>query len=851
MIHQHTRQGGLIGLLCVCVWLLTGQPGVLAGEPLQNYFTELRNRQLYSLAERYCLERLANKDLAPNQRIDFATELARTLMQQAATLPVDQQQDHWERAAESLTEARRRVGQHGRRWILELQQALIPCAQGETAVWQCELNPDDLATRTAGLQHLEAGISTLQLLTAELRGQLKKPIPKTFDETQNLWPVEVRQLYWAAQLELVRALVHQTRLRQGSAADQLEQWAGVDKALDLLLGSHPSPEIRAVAQILAATTARERADYPRAQRHLTVLAGDKLPPEIADLVVAEQVRLHWMLGDDIAAADLLRTKLADRTPYPGELGVLQIQSLLRLWRTARGKQAEQLAADLWQTATELQARLRVETSSYWALRGQLLLDEAGETSRYGAELAQALRQGRSLFATGNLAGAAQQYLVIAEVARQQNQLPVAEDALMTRGSLLIQLQQYATAAEVLQSLSTSGTDTERTAGAHLLAAYALGKLYEIEATKAHREAYTAALLAQRNRFPEHTSAGEAAWMLGQLEERRLQLTVALPYYQLIPSDHPRGMDAAVASARCYDQIVRRARELQQPTATWVHAALETLPRSLPTDPQTQLTLPQASIAVHLAHTLLQGDEPRYQPAELWLATVSRSCAEHLAADIPAEPDRWRELQRTALRLRIISLAGQGRTPEADRLLNELTETQPAELLTILDGLGRLVSHAQGVPQHQLGELQVRAARALQAQAERLTPAQRDRLEVCLAQGYIAAGRYPEARKIYQTLLQTQPQSRSLQEDYARLLIRFDDAAARAEALALWQTLVQQETAGTARWLTLRLEQARALIVLKRNSEAHKLLSVTRLLYPKLGTEAQRQELQTLEKQTQP
>jgi len=344
-------------------------------------------------------------------------------------------------------------------------------------------------------------------------------------------------------------------------------------------------------------------------------------------------------------------------------------------------------------------------------------------------------------------------------------------------------------------------------------------------------------------------------MLGQLEERRLQYTLALKYYQQIPADHQRAEVAFIACARCYDQIVRRARELNQPTAPWIQSAVEQLLRVLPSDPQVPLNDAQTQVVLHLAHLVLQADEPRYATADQWLARIlDQPATEEAPPDDPADADqiavveRRKNWQRTALRLRIISLAGQGELATADRLLQQLTLSEPAELLTILDGLGRLVDQAQNAPQHQLGELQLRAALALQRKSDQLTPEQRQQLQNCLAEAFVAAGRYAEARSAYQPLLRLNPPQRRFQESYARLLLKFEDRASREEALGLWQQFAKQEPAGTERWLEIRLEVARTLLLLKRNEEAKKLLSVARILYPKLGTEQQRADLQGLVQQ---
>ena len=64
---------------------------------------------------------------------------------------------------------------------------------------------------------------------------------------------------------------------------------------------------------------------------------------------------------------------------------------------------------------------------------------------------------------------------------------------------------------------------------------------------------------------------------------------------------------------------------------------------------------------------------------------------------------------------------------------------PDDLLALLDGLDQVASTTRPADRRRLGELQLQAAESLDAQRNSLDPANRQRLDRCLAQAFVAAG----------------------------------------------------------------------------------------------------------------
>ena len=85
----------------------------------------------------------------------------------------------------------------------------------------------------------------------------------------------------------------------------------------------------------------------------------------------------------------------------------------------------------------------------------------------------------------------------------------------TRASILVQLKNFDEATKGFRQLIGDDPTNPRAPESHLLEAYCLGKIYEEDSTQGHREAYTSCLTQHTQAYSEHSTTGDAFWMLGQ------------------------------------------------------------------------------------------------------------------------------------------------------------------------------------------------------------------------------------------------------------------------------------------------------------------------------------------------
>ncbi|MBI3863792.1 MAG: hypothetical protein HY290_18035 [Planctomycetia bacterium] len=551
------------------------------------------------------------------------------------------------------------------------------------------------------------------------------------------------------------------------------------------------------------------------------------------------------------AAALLVERERAGSPTTGELLALAIEVVIARWRSDHPEKDAAPSRQFVESLEQRAARLRRDAGGYWALRGELLIRQLQDSQQFGPELAALTGQAQAAFSAGDAAKALDLYGQAAAEARREGRSDLAFQFGYTRASIEVKSQSWDAAAADLLELVEAFPQNSKAPQAHLLAAYARGKMYDAKPTPEGLTAYAEILDAHRTRFLADSTFAEATWMLAELEERRGRSAEALELYRLIPRDHKRAAAAQLAVARMFEVIFDQRRERDEPQGTWDDQAIGSLQKMLPAARQGMtLDLQQAELAIRLARILLRRKPPQFEPADGWLASVASNLSPRETAADPAAPDEAdavrMELRAAARQLQVISLAGQGKFQPARKLLGQLSATSPAELLRILDGLAPLQSDEQGDPFRDLGELQLETALKLDRHRDELSKRDQRRLDECLARGYFAAGKPKQGMEIYDRLLEEFPRDKGLPLAYAGLLTRCRSAACRNRAVAVWRGIESRHEAGSREWYPVRYELCRALLAADQSAEARKLLQVTRLVFPKPENEALQAKFAELE-----
>ncbi len=855
-------------LLCTVVTLVAST--ARGDEATARYYEQLRQRQFFSLVEADCLRRFEGQSLGERDRGNVVLELSRTYAAHAWQTFGAEQDDLWRRARQVVTEFLEQFPRYARRELFDVQRALIDLGQAEWSLAQTELWPDDRELPQRGSSAVEAAIQRLTALDKSVGKDLRQGSaagsPRTTGEAdKRLTLFERRALSQQIRLRLGTARLVQAQLMATNAVDRAASLVAVDEWLLPLAAGPSGDRLTWESQLALAEVIRLRGDLDRAAKMLATLdknLGTDAPKEVQERFVIERIRWWLAKRQPAEAATWMIEQRRGGLAMSSELSFWQVEIELDLWRLATVRGDAELAIELWTQAEAEVMRLEQgeEGGGYWAARAKRAWQLEREMKEYGRELATLVRRARAAFATETSDEARQLFDAAIAAAKQANQPELLLQLTDTRASLLFQAGKYDEAAVAFGELA-SAPRHERSAATHLLWAISLGKSSEQMSSDERWLEFVKVLQSLRERYPDEPEAAEAAWLLAQWAERQQHFRQALEWYSAVPMKHVRRDEAWAAVARCHERLIAKLRIEGISIIKAEEAALEqlipaakavtscgtsagvTTGSSAPeasaantdnkrpvasVDDDAELRSPppllkraQAELLVRVARLLLERQPAEYRSADQLLA--------HVIANV-----REGEWRKSAEQLRVVSLAGQRRIDDAERLLDSLEEAGPDELLTLLDGLTSVAAHCDAGTQRLVAELQLRTSNGLAASPASLTAAQKLRLWRVRAEAFAATGQPSKALSIYQQLVEQSPRDIKLLRTAAELCDIIDSSAATTRAKSYWRRLESALKAGTPEWLDARWHLIRCCQKLGEQTEADKLLKVTKLLYPDLG-----------------
>ena len=855
--------GALSGVLAPCV-------AAAADDAAARFYEGLRQRRLFGLAEGELLDRLQNGRLNGEQRVDVTIELSRTFLEHARHAVGEEQADLWQRAGSVVSDLLRAAPQNPWRPMLEFQQALVPAARGELLRVRLELTPLDAQLLAETRSVLDEAVAALSGVARSLDAELSRATAARRTRTDGITPFELRGLLVEARYRLGLAHLERAQLFPASSPERAASLIDAENWLKQVAGGPPGELLTLSSQVRLAEVSRLRSDFQRAERLLAQVEGDKPPRAISDAAQAERVRVLLASGKAPEAAAVLAEYRRDHPAVPGELQYLNVEAIAALRRIALDRGDADLAKQLGESMESFVAQAEREAGGYWGYRSRALLERVHDEAAYGPALAGLIQQARALYSGGRYEEAVAAYAAAQDSARQTGQTQTAFDLGYTRASILLETGRYPQAARSFLALATEFPEVPQAANAHLLGAWCLGRVYDEQATRDNRLAYTQALVEHRERYAESPTQHDAGWMLGLLEERRLQATAALRLYRTIPAEHRRGAAAQAAVARCHEAILARLHDLLRTTPAADRqreirgllaqteqdaiAELTTLVESYPESPA-PLAVEQAEVCLRLARMLLNRGVPEYARADALLERVFHSgettptSANPDPAATAGEPAVWKPLLRTAAQLRIVSLAGQGEFQRAEELVRSLSGSDAADVLGILAGLGEMARDTSENTRFHVGQLQLRAAAELDARRSELSSDEQQQLDLCLAEAYVAGGQSRDGIARFERVLAAQPGNEQVRRRLAEVL---EETCGTSECLdkarGHWRRLESTARPGTPEWMQARYHVIHCLLRLGDQEAAARLLAITKLLYPDLGGESLQPQFAKLEEE---
>ena len=840
-----------IQMSCLLAALLIGSVSHSAhaqSPEIERYFDGLRSRQLYVLAETACETRLADPQLPDSLRWQYSLQLSRTLTEHARSAGPEERKLQWQRASDVLRKLLSNPAAVSQKPRIETQLALITATRGEHLRWRSALAPFDEELRNQARQTLDQATQELRKVETDLSALVQASLRRKTPPGE-LQPHELRQLEYNVRYRLGSTLLDYAELYPSGAAERIGAVIEAEEIFRRFSGGPPGDRMTVLGSIMLARCYRLQGRLEGVDDKLARLREVATSLQLLEVLVAEQARLRLAIGQPTEAAQLLIDYRKSIGRLPGELHFLRLRSLIASWKIARQLKREPLAQQLLQQIRQEAAVAETESEPFWAQRCLQLLRETETTDTYGGELAKLVQQANALYQASELASAVALYEQAGQWAAENSQAERTPELWNTAGAIALKAGHHVQAAEIYQRVYTDYPKASQAAEAHMLRAFCLGVVYDKERTAERRLAYTAALQEHLKLYPTVPSSSEAHWMLGRLMERRLQYTKALPHFLAINPTSARAVDGQVHAARCFESILDRLRILNRDQSAWRQQAVDRLtPFALTLSTERQLSLAEREILIRLARIEMT-PPANYRAAATLLDRAAQSDARDTADQRSSDYGQW--VHKLLVQLRIVALAAQGQPQTAQRLIRQLADDDVSEVLIVLNGLSEVARNQSVEVIRSIGELQLATAEGLQARRSLMSPDQQRNLDRCLGEALLATDQPKRAVDLYEQLVKNSPRDQSLLEQAAEVMVRSGDPRKMPVALDYWRRIEDLHPDGSVQWIRARYNSILCSWESGATKEAIKLMKLTRLLYPKLGSPDWKQKFDELEAEIDP
>jgi len=832
----------LAGAICLVLWHAVAH----AAEDLslERYFSQLRARQLFSLAESYALERLQHKNLSPQQKATYALELSRTYAAHARYTRGDEQSDLWERAAAVIRDLLASQTDLPNRRYLQAQRAFIPAAQGEYLHWQSQLLPGDLNLKARAQAALSKAIGLLSVLETQLSLELRKWKP---DAAYELQRDELRTLLANVQLRLAVAYLDRSVLFDDKTPGRVADLEHAEPILSKMSGGKTDAEMTWRSRIALLRCLRLQEERKPFAALIDNLQNRKPAKQYRDKIQAEKSRFWLDLKEPTVAAQELIEYQRAYGPLNSELQFLHLQMFKQLYQIALDKQQPDLAEQIAEQIASAVADLQQSTGGYWSARAQQTVQQIEDQQKYGPQIAALLQDARGSYASGQFAAAVKMYQRAVTIARAAGQQHIAGELAYTAASILVQEQQYRDALELLKVIVEKNLQHKLAPDAHLLYAFCLAQLMQKPSPEQQQmqTAYVKVLQNHLDQFPDHKTTLEARWMLANYLKQTASeqqdvagYNSALQHYMQLPGQHNHAEEAERAIAGSFAEVLQILDAANQPTDQWERSAIEQLDAITNRYTSKELSLAQAEVLLIAARIRLRRAAAlQHQKAVSAMQQVIASASQKTASQKTEQAQQWEALRGAALQLRVLALADQ----QPEQAIRTLAQLEPQEALQVLRGL------SQQAQSNNANVTRVHKEIALRLDLERkyLNQNQHAELDRELAAAYVNTGENQKAMRLYRQLSQQEPDNIKFLKQYGLLLTRCKQIACWKEARTVWRKLERLEKQGAPAWLECRYWVIFATWETGELAEAKKLLGVTKLLYPKLGNEKMRAKYESL------
>lgn len=805
-------------------------------ESLNARFLEgLRERRLFTLAEKFCIEELQVANLSPERRTTLAIELVQTYAEHALYAPVNERDRYWAEAhntaAEFLRSLQPNTPSRAKAEILiQIQDALTHLAQGELLRQEVQADLADetrLEPAKVALRRAVAGLEDAnKVVEAALRNiGLGRAAETEFSADQ------LAALQRNVNYQLARTLKNQGLCYPEDSADRTNSLSQAVELLAPLADLQAADETIWRSRVELIVCLRLLHKYDLAHKALANLIAERPAPQYLLRAMAEKIRLDLDQGNLNDAISSMKQGNTSNGQSSAELDFAHLETQIAAWQAAAKANNKPEVAAWQQRATNQVQLLESEHGAYWMRRAETLLARMVAGSGDG-NVAALRRAAESYYRGSRWEEALKTYDQAALLAAKSGDSNEAFSLAFTAASIEHDRNQTATALERFKQLSERMPEQPRAAEAHLMAIVNSAQLAQDvkgEEQAQRIKAYEALLVDHLKTWPNDPTADQVRLWLGKLLESRRELLPAMAVYRQVSADRSQYEEAMRGALRCAESEVK------------VSAVAGKF------DPKT------CGEAIRFGEELIVGTARRWpekwSPLQLESALMVARLRLHFAAGQVREIESTEAMLKTAIaanseapavwkaeaRLLLVwALALLGKSQEAAAQLEDLSAGSLDGILAVLERLEALAATANEKQAVELAQLEIHLVRQLEKRQSEFSDSQVRRFESLQAAALVRAGYFGDALKLYRSLVEKYPRDGAIHEAHAALLARATDIPSQRVALAKWREVESKTKPGEPRWFRARLAQAELLLKLNDKPAAAKLIQLTMVLQPKLG-----------------
>jgi tetratricopeptide (TPR) repeat protein len=778
----------------------------------EKFLDGLRSRGLFELAEKHCADRLADRRIPEAERAMLTIELSRTLAAHALEASPAEAARLWDASRQVVEEFAARYPRYPRLILVELQAALAASARGEAAREQIEGSNDPQAVEAAR-DLVRGAIAELRRLSERIAAELNRRGRAAGDG--ELSTAALQSLQMNVRYELARALRNQAMCYQRGTADRINSLSQAVESLSSVLPAQPRTPLVWSAAIEQIACLRLLGEYPQAERELARLEKGEPPPEFAQQLRAERIRLALDRG---RVDEALSEAGGAQQPTGAAAELARLEALLAAFRRADAQPGAPEAADWQRRAVEQARAIERAYGRRWMRSAETLLARALANSK-SPHTADALAQSAaSYYRGGQVDKAVAVYDEAAQRARDERQPERAFELAFAAAAIEEQRQHYREALARYRALAAM-PEAPKAADAHLLAIYCAAQMAQAESPPKLDE-YERLLREHVATWPQSATAAQAWSWLGRLAENRGQWQTAVEAFDHVEPGDPQFADGVEAVGRCYQAWLDDLHQRGEDGGRLANDALARLERVIGS-PANKPTPATRAATLAAARIWLKEMPQGAMPAERLLRDALRD---------DAAPGEW---QTSARRWLVPALAAQGKQQEAGEVIDGLPRRSAADLLALFGVVSEVARRAGPEIGRKLAGIELALQDDLlkvrnELDAATLRAVTRDR-----AATLAILGRRPEALEALQALASARPRDGQTQEALARLLAGGDETDLPG-AVAKWREVASRTRPGTPRWFRAHYELARTQLRLGQRSEARSTIDQVGAKYPDFG-----------------